>query len=467
MRPDRDHGELAAPGASGATGAASGPLGVLAGGGPLPVRLAEAARRDGRAVHIVGLIGEADGGIEAHPHTWVPWGAVGRLVAAFEQAGCRQIVIAGRVRRPDLTAIRPDLGFFTNLPRLLRLLQGGDDSVLTRVVRFFESKGLTVVGAHQVDPELVVGEGALGSFSPTPEASTAIFRGFAVVDALGPFDVGQAAVVAGDRVLAVEGAEGTDAMLERVAGLVPRLGSPAGGATSGGVLVKEPKPGQELRIDMPAIGPRTLELAIAAGLTGLAIAAGRVLVLERAALLAAAERAGAFVVGARVASSAKGEAPARQRRKRWRFRGTLPEHRIMAGTFSPRRDGADLAKALATSTALAPHGAGRALVVSRQYVLAVGGAETSLDVIRRAGGLKQWGRWLGRQRRGLVALRGTRHGEAFSTLVEAACETGLAGLVLHGDAIDAAIDAASLDRAKRHGLFVVAAPFAEGRVDVE
>ena len=274
---------------------AEGPLAIIAGGGTLPCTLADAALAQGRAVHILGIRGEADESIARFPHTWLKWGEVGKLFTTLEDQGCRDLVIIGAVTRPDFAKVRFDFGAIRNLPFLLSLGVGGDDHVLSSVVRFLERKGYRVYGAGEVAPELLAAEGTLGANAPSQDDRDDIETGFRVVSALGRFDVGQAAVVVKGRVLAVEAAEGTDAMLARCAEL--RKGS--GGRRRGlaGVLIKAPKPGQEERVDLPTIGPDTVERAAKAGLAGIAIAAGRVLIADCAATIASADKQGLFLIG--------------------------------------------------------------------------------------------------------------------------------------------------------------------------
>jgi DUF1009 family protein len=274
-----------------------GPLAVIAGGGTLPIALAAAAAAQGRAVHVIGIRGEADAKISRFPHTWLKWGEVGKLFATLEGLGCRDLVIIGSVSRPDLANVRFDFGAIKNLPFLLGLGVGGDDQVLSSVVRFLEGKGYRVYGAGEVAPELLAAEGTIGDKAPSPDDRADIETGFRVVSALGSLDVGQAAVVVKGRVLAVEAAEGTDAMLARCAEL--RKGGRRRGHA--GVLVKAPKPGQEERVDLPTIGPDTVELAAQAGLAGIAVAAGRVLIADRNATIAAAGQHGLFLVGQKLA----------------------------------------------------------------------------------------------------------------------------------------------------------------------
>ena len=271
-----------------------GPLGIIAGRGPLPCILAEAASARGLPLHIVGIRGEAREEIERFPHTWVKWGEIGKMFRALDNNGCGDLVIIGGVNRPDFSNVRLDLGAIKTLPFILSLGKVVDDHVLSRVVRFFEEKGLRVHGAGDVAPELLAGEGPLGDRRPSADDEADIDMAFQVVRALGRLDVGQAAVVARGHVLAVEAAEGTDAMLVRCAelralGKAPRAPS--------GVLAKAPKPGQEQRVDLPTIGPDTVGKAAAAGVAGIAVAAGQVLMADRDATIAEADRHGLFLVG--------------------------------------------------------------------------------------------------------------------------------------------------------------------------
>jgi UDP-2,3-diacylglucosamine hydrolase len=270
-----------------------GPLGIIAGGGQIPCAVAESVVARGLAVHVFGIRGEASEAIERFPNTWVKWGELGKLFATCDKIGCRDLVIVGGVSRPDLANVKFDFGAIKNLPFIISLSKGGDDHVLSNIVRFFESKEFRVHGAAEMAPELLMGEGNLGKRTPTPEELADIEIGLNVVRELGRLDVGQAAVVAKGYVLAVEAAEGTDAMLERCAEL--RKSGRARGRT--GVLIKAPKPGQEERIDMPTIGPATVQRAVAAGLAGIAVAAGRVLMAEREATIDVANRNGLFLLG--------------------------------------------------------------------------------------------------------------------------------------------------------------------------
>ena len=274
--------------------AIEGSLGIIAGRGPLPCVVAASASGRGVPLHIVAIRGEARDEIERFPHTWVKWGEIGKMFRALDQNGCGDLVIIGGVNRPDFSNVRLDLGAIKTLPFILSLGKGGDDHVLSRVVRFFEDKGYRVHGAGDVAPELLAGEGVLGDKRPSAEDRADIEVAIRVVSALGRLDIGQAAVVAKGHVIAVEAAEGTDTMLARCAELrerSTRRGGPAG------VMVKAPKPGQEQRVDLPTIGPDTVRKAAAAGLAGIAVAARQVLMAEHDATIAAANEHGLFLVG--------------------------------------------------------------------------------------------------------------------------------------------------------------------------
>jgi UDP-2,3-diacylglucosamine hydrolase len=282
----------------------TGPLGIIAGRGLLPCVLAEAASARGLPLHIVAIRGEAPEEIERFPHTWIRWGEVGKLFAALDDNGCNDLVIIGGVNRPDLVNVKFDLAGLKALPFIFSLGKGGDDHVLSRIVRYLEDKGYRVHGAGDVAPDLLAGVGRLGNKTPSADDRADIEMGFKVVSALGRLDIGQAAVVAKGHVLAVEAAEGTDAMLVRCAEL--RRSGRTGRHTHAGVLVKAPKPGQEERVDLPTIGPDTVRNAAAAGLAGIAVAADRVLVAERAAAIETADRLGLFLVGENLPSASDG-----------------------------------------------------------------------------------------------------------------------------------------------------------------
>jgi lipid-A-disaccharide synthase len=432
-------------------------LGILAGGGTLPIEVAEAVVRDGRPVHIVGIEGEADGAISRYPHTWVNWGGIGGMVAALRDNGCAEIVIVGRVRRPNLIALRPDLGFVASFPNLVRFLWGGDDSVLRRVVRFFEAKGFRVVGVEDVAPHLLAPLGPLGSVVPDASQKASIARAFGAIRALGPFDVGQAVVVAGDRIIAVEGAGGTDQMLDTI-----EVGT-ALGSGARAVLVKGPKPGQEMRVDLPTIGPETVSKSAALRLAGIVVPKGRAIVLEREEVARRADAAGMFVAGVESPAESTPEPVV----------AVTPDDTsdlIVLGRNHPSaEDWKDVALGRLLLVAMKAEGAGYSAVIARQYVLAVEGQEATVAVVRRTGKLKQWGRRLMRRRVGVLVVRdqdnrrsGIESHPPFGPLVEdrvfrAAAEAGIAGIACTESPIPSGLAVDAVRRADAAGLFLVGA----------
>ena len=265
-------------------------LGILAGRGELPARLAAAARASGREPFVVAFEGQTEPAAAAgYAHLWTSVAAVGRIIDALRGAGCVELCLIGPVDRPDFAHLRPDWTGLKLLPRLMAAARRGDDALMTELVRFLEEQGFSVIGAEAVLRDLTMGEGALGRREPDEGDRADIAKAASVLEALGPFDVGQAVVVREGQVLAIEAAEGTDALLERCRAM--RRDRPAG------VLVKLPKPGQELRVDLPTIGASTVERAAAAGLKGLALRAGEALVVDQQEVRRAADVADVFVVG--------------------------------------------------------------------------------------------------------------------------------------------------------------------------
>lgn len=271
-------------------------LAVLAGRGEYPLRVANAAAEQGGSVYVAILAGAGDpadyAGYDAREYRL---GQLGRFLDEIRRREIDEIVMVGALPRPSFGALAPELSTLKYLPHFARAFQGGDDHLLRGVISFFEGQGLRVLGPADIAPDLVAPVGPLGRHKPSAVACEAIATGFTLLAALSPFDIGQAAIIADHRVVAVEAAEGTDAMIDRVAGLVQ-----AGRLKPGkgdGVLVKAPKLGQDLRVDMPAIGPDTVARVAAAGLAGIAVRAGSVLVGDRERLAVLADAAGLFIEG--------------------------------------------------------------------------------------------------------------------------------------------------------------------------
>ena len=270
-------------------------LGIIAGRGVLPIRLADTCVAAGRDVFVLGIEGETSGEIERFPHAWVSLGSVGSALGALGRAGCGELVLIGPVSRPDLGRLRLDWEGLKLAPRLALAARRGDDALLSEVVRYVEERGFRILGVDDVMSELRAAPGPLGRVRPSPAAEADIRRADDVVRELGRHDVGQGAVVCDGLVLAVEAVEGTDAMLRRCAELPAHMRGAPGARR--GVLLKRAKPGQERRVDLPTIGPHTVELAAAAGLAGIAVEAGSTLVLDRDEVARLADELGLFVVG--------------------------------------------------------------------------------------------------------------------------------------------------------------------------
>lgn len=271
-------------------------LAIIAGGGLLPLHVAEAARTHGENPFIIALANESERDWSSFDHTTLGIGNFKAISGTFRDAGIGRVVMSGAVRRrPDWRDIKPTLKSLVKIPSVLRtLLSGGDDAVLKMAIELIETNGARVIGVQDIVPELLAEIGALGARMPGTEDEADIEAAEAAAIALGHLDVGQGAVAVGGRVVALEGPEGTDAMLERVARLK------ADGRISSrrrGVLVKLCKPQQDLRADLPSVGPSTIKSAQAAGLAGIAVEAGRALVLDREEMIALANEAGLFVTG--------------------------------------------------------------------------------------------------------------------------------------------------------------------------
>ncbi|RWD92428.1 LpxI family protein [Mesorhizobium sp.] len=281
-------------------------VGIIAGGGSLPVEVAESLVRQGNSPFIVLVDGEVDreADFAAYEQATLALEDIGLLLPLLKRRGISHLVLAGEIRRrPQLARIRPTFGLLAIIPSVIVALARGDDGLLKVLTRGLEKRGITVVGAHQIVPDLAAAEGTLTAAGPRQSDWRDIEAGRAAAKAIGALDIGQAAVAIGGRAIALEGIEGTKGLLERTREL--RGHGRLAGKTRG-VLVKCAKPGQELRADLPSIGPQTVEAAHAAGLAGIAVEAGRSLILEGPTTLSRANALGLFIIGLPVAESADG-----------------------------------------------------------------------------------------------------------------------------------------------------------------
>ncbi len=276
-------------------------LGLIAGGGNLPVEIAQYCERAGRPFFIVRLKGFAGEEIARFPGEDIGIAELGKCFKALKRAGCKAVTLVGTVDRPDFKSLTPDLRGLMALPGVIAAARQGDDALLRQLLGEFEKEGFVVEGAHEVMGDLTLSAGPLGAVTPSDEQMADVQHALRVARAIGQLDVGQGAVVCDGLVLAVEAQEGTDAMLRRVAELPRNIRGTA--EAPRGVLAKAPKPIQETRIDLPTIGLNTIQRAAQAGLAGVAGEVGRLLVLDREAVIVLADELGIFVVGVEPSSA--------------------------------------------------------------------------------------------------------------------------------------------------------------------
>jgi DUF1009 family protein len=270
-------------------------LGVVAGGGELPRAIAESAREAGRKVFVLALRGSSDKWVSGFSHEWVALGETGKAFSALHAGDVGEILLAGRVERPKFSDIRLDSKSVMLAPRVMAAALKGDDALLRSLVDLFEREGFHVIGAAEAAPNLIASVGSLGRRQPSPEQEEDIVLAFKVVRSLGDLDVGQAAAVCAGLTLAVEAAEGTDAMIARISTLPEHIrGTPS---KRRGVLAKAPKPLQDRKTDLPVIGVQTVRNVAAVGLAGIAVEAGGALIVDKRAVAQEADKLGLFVTG--------------------------------------------------------------------------------------------------------------------------------------------------------------------------
>jgi DUF1009 family protein len=271
-------------------------LGLIAGAGGLPLEIVRACRTAERPVFVLRLRGLADPALgEAAPGVDVGVAEWGKMFQTLKRQRCHEICFAGGVPRPDFANLKPDLRGLAALPRVLAAARNGDDALMRQVMQEFEQEGFVVQGADAVISGLTIGAGPLGRIAPAAADAADIDQALRAARALGSLDIGQAVVVANGLVLAVEAQEGTDAILQRCADLPRTLRSH--GVLAAGVLAKAVKPIQDRRVDLPTIGPATIEAAARAGLVGVVGEVGSLLIVERERVIQTADDLGLFVVG--------------------------------------------------------------------------------------------------------------------------------------------------------------------------
>lgn len=274
----------------------SSPVGVIAGGGVLPFAVAASLQAQGIEPVIFGLRGFCDRErIKGFRHHWFYLGQFGVVMKLMRDEGCRDVTFIGTLVRPSLSELRFDWLTLRLIPQILAGLRGGDDHLLTSTARVFETRGFRLLGVRDLAPDLLMPEGVLTARKPSASDLADIEKGREVLRAMSPHDIGQGAVVIGGHVVSVEDIGGTDSLLARISAL--RVAGRLRASPGSGVLVKSPKQGQDLRFDLPALGQTTVEGVVSAGLGGLAVIAGQSIVADPQAMIAAADKAGIFIVG--------------------------------------------------------------------------------------------------------------------------------------------------------------------------
>lgn len=269
-------------------------LGLIAGAGELPEIVARHRKAEGAFVHVVAIKGFEEAWIEDYSHEVCGIAEVGRVLKSFKSAGCDTISMIGNIKRPDFSALKPDLKGLSLLPKIIGAARKGDDPLLRVIVEIFEDEGFSVIGVQDLLQELVLDAQWVSGSELADDVASDIQRAFDIAGLIGEADIGQGSVVCEGLVLAVEAQEGTDAMLKRVS----QLPQPIRGTEEQrrGVLVKRPKPIQERRVDLPVLGPSTVRLAAEAGLIAVCGVAGGALWVEQAEMKRLAEAMGIALV---------------------------------------------------------------------------------------------------------------------------------------------------------------------------
>ncbi len=267
-------------------------LGIIAGGGELPRVLIQACQEINRPYFVLAIedtADEATSALAGEHCAWIRLGAIGKAFDLMRKHSVSELVMAGRVTRPRIASLRPDMKGAKLLARISSQLLSGDNELLSSIVTFLEEEGFRVVGAEEVVRDLVTPEGMIGSIYPDKRAQADIETGARVARSIGALDIGQAVIIENGLTLGVEAIEGTDALIRRCA--------PLRREERGGVLIKVRKPQQERRVDLPTIGVQTIETLAECGFAGVAVEAGASLILNRKEVARRADALGVFVIG--------------------------------------------------------------------------------------------------------------------------------------------------------------------------
>lgn len=270
-------------------------IAIVAGGGAIPVMVAKTLAEQGTPPFVGLLEGDADESLRQYEHMRLSTALIGKLVVELKKRKLNKVVFVGTVQgRPKWSDFRPDWTTLKLLTRIATAMRSGDNQLLSAVVDAVEEEGIEVVGVHEILPQLLAGEGPIAGSKPSKAQMDSISVGSKAAKSLGALDAGQGVVVIGNRIVALEGAEGTDEMLERIADLRARGKLPA---REGGVLVKLCKPQQDRRVDMPTIGAKTVHNAANARLKGIVVDAGNTLINDIDETIEHATNSGLFIYG--------------------------------------------------------------------------------------------------------------------------------------------------------------------------
>jgi DUF1009 family protein len=265
------------------------PIGIIAGSGMMPVEIIRHCNRNNIPIFVVGLESFAtEKQLSEAPHTFAKIGEAGKILKAFKENNVQNIVLAGGIKRPSFKELIPDWEGMKIVAKLA-MKKMSDDNLFRAVIYEVENRGFKIVGIEEVVPEMLFQEGIYGKVKPGKDDMNDIERGWTVAKAIGSVDVGQAVVVQEGLVLAMEAIEGTDQMLARAASLRKEGKKP--------IMVKVLKPGQDMRVDLPAIGLQTIDLFIKHGIGGIAVEAGGILLIEKDAVIKKADENGIFIIG--------------------------------------------------------------------------------------------------------------------------------------------------------------------------
>lgn len=269
-------------------------IGLIAGGGDLPKYVVKAAQQDGHDVSVIALKGFAELSDFAQAKA-LGVAEFGKMTKALKKAKATHVCFAGIVKRPDFKSLKPDLKAMLHMGGAVKAAKQGDDALMRYILEVFEKEGFDVIAPQDVCQSLLLPEGILGAVPLTKAHKEDAAKACEIASKIGALDIGQGAVVCGGVVLAVEAQEGTDAMLNRVAELPAEIRGTAGERK--GVLAKMVKPTQETRVDLPTIGPATIENAAAAGLAGIVAEGGRAFIIDRERVIDLADATGLFIAG--------------------------------------------------------------------------------------------------------------------------------------------------------------------------